>query len=72
MNEALVERLWAEIEAAAPDWVVFDVGNVLVEWEPENVYAELFPDPAARAAFAQRVGLHEMNLAGDRGELEPR
>lgn len=72
MNEALVERLWAEIEAAAPDWVVFDVGNVLVEWEPDRVYGELFPEPDAREAFYARVGLHEMNLSGDRGELEPR
>lgn len=71
MNDALAERLWAEIEAAGPDWVVFDVGRVLVEWEPDRVYADLFPDPEARAAFFERVGLHEMNLKGDRGELTP-
>ena len=72
MKQALVQRLWEEIEAADPEWVVFDVGNVLVGWEPDLVFAELFPEAEARAAFFARVGLHEMNLAGDRGELAPR
>ena len=56
---------------APPRAVVFDVGNVLVEWEPDRVYARLLPDPAERAAFRDRVGLDAMNLRGDRGALAP-
>ncbi|MGG7565273.1 HAD family hydrolase [Rhodovulum sp. DZ06] len=54
-----------------PEAVVFDVGNVLVEWDPGRVYADLLPDPEARAAFHARVDLSAMNIAGDRGRLAP-
>ena len=56
---------------AAPRAVVFDIGNVLVNWDPDRVYAELLPDPAERAAFRARVPLDAMNLRGDRGLLAP-
>ena len=26
--------------------VVFDIGNVLVEWEPRHLYRKIFTDPA--------------------------
>jgi 2-haloacid dehalogenase len=26
--------------------LVFDVGNVLIRWEPTRLYGRLFPDPA--------------------------
>lgn len=50
-----------------PSAVVFDIGNVLVAWDPAFVYDPLLPDPAARKAFFERTGLHEMNLDIDRG-----
>lgn len=50
-----------------PKAIVFDIGNVLVEWNPDRLYAELIPDPAARAAFFATSGVEEMNLAVDRG-----
>lgn len=57
-------------EPGPPRAVVFDIGRVLVEWEPERVYARLIPDPRARAALEARVDLAGMNLAGDReGDL---
>jgi len=50
--------------------MVFDIGNVLVDWQPARVYEALIPDPAARAALFERVDFHNMNLAGDRnGDL---
>lgn len=52
-----------------PRAVVFDVGNVLVNWDPDLLYAGLIPDPAERAAFRERVGIDAMNLEGDRGLL---
>ena len=47
--------------------VVFDIGNVLLEWHPDKIYGELIPDPAKRAAIFEEVGLDEMNLDIDRG-----
>lgn len=54
-----------------PKAVVFDIGNVLVEWNPDRLYAGLIPDPAARAAFFAESGVHEMNLEVDRGAPFP-
>ncbi|WP_203076880.1 HAD family hydrolase [Falsiroseomonas ponticola] len=47
--------------------VVFDVGNVLIEWDPEHLYRKLIPDAAARADFLGRVCTMEWNLEQDRG-----
>ncbi|NIZ60326.1 haloacid dehalogenase [Sedimentitalea sp. CY04] len=47
--------------------VVFDIGNVLLEWHPERFYdAQIGPD-RRRALFAD-VDLHGMNLGVDRGD----
>ncbi len=55
---------------APPRAVVFDIGNVLVEWDPMRVYERLAPDPQARAALFARVDFDAMNAAGDRnGDL---
>lgn len=35
--------------------VVFDLGNVLVRWDPERPYVKLIPDEAARARFLGEV-----------------
>lgn len=47
--------------------VIFDIGNVLLEWHPDKVYGGLIPDPVERAAIFEEVGLDEMNLDIDRG-----
>ncbi len=58
------------MSVSAPKAVVFDIGNVLVDWQPSRLYARLVPDEAARAALFARVDFHAMNLAGDRnGDL---
>jgi 2-haloacid dehalogenase len=31
--------------------VVFDIGNVLLRWDPRNLYRSVFPDEAARERF---------------------
>ncbi len=54
-----------------PKVVVWDIGNVLLDWSPEYLYRRLIPDSDARAAFFGRLPFDEMNLAGDRdGDLE--
>ncbi len=53
-----------------PRAMVFDIGNVLLEWDPMRVYRDLVPDAGARAALFARVDFDGMNLAGDRnGDL---
>jgi 2-haloacid dehalogenase len=50
-----------------PKIVVFDIGNVLLEWRPERLYARLIPDPAQREAFFHETQIADMNLDVDRG-----
>lgn len=54
-----------------PRALVWDIGNVLLEWSPDHLYRRLIPDDGARAAFFGRLPFDEMNLAGDRdGDLQ--
>ena len=46
---------------------VFDVGNVLVRWDPMLLYRKLVPDDLERSALFERVGFDAMNHRGDRG-----
>ncbi|HEY0274472.1 MAG TPA: HAD-IA family hydrolase [Paenirhodobacter sp.] len=46
--------------------VIFDIGNVLIEWRPERHYDGLMP-PADRAAMFAEIDLHGMNDVIDRG-----
>jgi 2-haloacid dehalogenase len=57
------QRLWMK----TPKIVVFDIGNVLLEWRPERLYARLIPGVAARAAFFEETRIADMNLEVDRG-----
>ena len=47
--------------------VVFDIGNVLVEWNPERFYDGRYGEERRRALF-EAVDLHAMNERIDRGE----
>ncbi|MEJ5945383.1 HAD family phosphatase [Pseudokineococcus basanitobsidens] len=49
----------------APTTVVFDLGNVLVRWEPERAWAHL--DAAEVDAFRTEVDFRTWNLAMDAG-----
>ena len=46
--------------------VVFDIGRVLLEWEPERFYDSLIGEPRRTALFKE-VDLHGANLDVDRG-----
>ncbi len=46
--------------------VVFDIGNVLIEWQPERFYDRVIGPEARKAMFAE-VDLHAMNDEVDRG-----
>lgn len=52
---------------AGIDAVIFDIGNVLIEWQPERFYDAEIGGGARRAMFAE-VDLHAMNDRVDRGQ----
>lgn len=50
-----------------PKAVVFDVGNILIRWEPEKVLAPYFKDSSAFDAFLETTRLYWVNLELDAG-----
>ena len=51
---------------SAPDAVVFDIGNVLIEWQPERYFDARIGEARRKRLFAE-VDLHEINDRVDRG-----
>lgn len=49
-----------------PQAVIFDIGNVLIEWNPERYYDSQLGEAARRRLFAE-VDLHAMNEQIDAG-----
>ena len=47
--------------------IVFDIGKVLIHYDPDLPYSRLIPDPARRKWFFENVCTHEWNLEQDRG-----
>jgi 2-haloacid dehalogenase len=47
--------------------IVFDIGNVLIAWEPERAFARHFPDPAAARAYLAEIDFFTWNVELDRG-----
>ena len=52
---------------AAPKGVVWDIGNVVVRWDPRTLYSRIFPDPAARDDFLSRICTMAWHAETDRG-----
>lgn len=51
----------------APTTVVFDLGGVLVAWDPRHLYRQLLPDDAAVEAFLDEIDFTTWNHAQDAG-----
>jgi len=51
----------------APSAVVFDLGGVLVDWDPRYLYRQLLPDETAVEKFLAEVCTPEWNAAQDAG-----
>ena len=47
--------------------VVFDLGGVLIDWDPRHLYRKLLADDEAIDAFLEEVGFAEWNHAVDAG-----
>lgn len=54
-------------EAATPDLVLFDLGGVLIDWEPRRLYRKIFADEAEMEWFLSEVCTPTWNLELDRG-----
>lgn len=52
---------------STPSTVVFDLGGVLVDWDPRYLYRRLLPDDAAVERFLAQVCTAEWNAAQDAG-----
>lgn len=53
--------------SSRPTTVIFDIGNVLIGWDPENLYRTLIPDAAARAHFLTHITPYWWNVEQDKG-----
>lgn len=51
--------------------IVFDIGKVLIHYDPNLPFARIIPDAEERAAFFATVCTHEWNLEQDRGRSWP-
>ena len=49
------------------DTVVFDLGNVLIPWDPHRLYRKLIPDTAQRTRFLSEICTSEWNAQQDAG-----
>lgn len=50
------------------DTVVFDIGNVLILWDPRWLYRKLLPDDEAIERFLREVDFQAWNLRHDAGQ----
>ena len=50
-----------------PTTVVFDLGGVLVDWDPRHLYRDLFDDPEEMESFLAEVTTAEWNAHQDAG-----
>jgi 2-haloacid dehalogenase len=53
--------------APKPTAVVFDLGGVLIDWNPRDLYRTLFDDEAEMEAFLSEVTTQEWNAQQDAG-----
>ncbi len=54
-------------EEAKIDAVVFDIGGVLLDWDPRHLYRTLFEDPGEMEEFLARVCTSDWHRAHDLG-----
>jgi 2-haloacid dehalogenase len=50
-----------------PTTVVFDLGGVLIDWDPRHLYRQMFADPDEMEAFLAEVTTAEWNAHQDAG-----
>ncbi len=53
--------------SSPPRAVLWDIGNVIVRWDPRTLYSKIFPDPAERDRFLAEVCTMAWHGEHDRG-----
>ncbi|WP_137135465.1 HAD family phosphatase [Rhizobium sp. FKY42] len=53
------------------DHIVFDIGKVLIHWDPTIPYQRIIPDADERRWFFENVCTHDWNMEQDRGREWP-
>lgn len=56
------------VRAARINTVIFDIGNVLIPWEPRWLFQKLLPDDATIERFMSETDFLAWNLAHDAGQ----
>lgn len=51
------------------DTIIFDLGGVLIDWNPEYVFREVIPDAERRAYFFENICTSDWNVEQDAGRL---
>lgn len=51
------------------DTIIFDLGGVLIDWNPEYVFREVIPDAERRAHFFENICTSDWNVEQDAGRL---
>jgi 2-haloacid dehalogenase len=59
--------LMVEAQARGKPVIVFDLGGVLIDWNPRHLYRKLFNDDAQMEWFLEKVCHQAWNLEQDRG-----
>ena len=54
-------------DGSRPSTVVFDLGGVLIDWDPRHLYRQLFDDPEEMESFLAEVTTAEWNAHQDAG-----
>ena len=57
----------ADMERRPVEAVVFDIGGVLLDWDPRHLYRKLFDDEQAMNRFLERICTPQWHQAHDRG-----
>jgi 2-haloacid dehalogenase len=47
--------------------IIFDLGGVLIDWNPEYVFRSVLPDEEHRRFFFEHICTHDWNIAQDAG-----
>lgn len=47
--------------------IIFDLGGVLIDWNPEYVFTRVIPDPDKRRYFFENICTHDWNIEQDAG-----
>jgi 2-haloacid dehalogenase len=55
------------VSARLPTKIVFDIGGVLLRWDPRHLYRKIFDDEARMEWFLANVCTHDWNVEQDRG-----